>query len=122
MVVLGFAVLWLLFAKSESDRYARTRRVLTMPSRVTLSLTEHFARGALATEEYRMADIEGVSTVIYRAIARSGAVVRVESEPRKGYDVPFFFEKTVQDCIWELPHPPPRGDTSRWYTIAVAQT
>jgi hypothetical protein len=68
-----------------------------------------------------MDDKDGTSTSEYRVIGRSGLVVRIEDLPRRTTDVPFFFDQTVSDGIWDLPDRPVRGDASVQYTIDVYQ-
>jgi hypothetical protein len=120
--VAACVLTWFLFARSEGDRYARTRTVLRSPSVVRLALTVRRERGPLLEEDYRMADIDGLSSASYRVVGRNGAVIELKSLPRTTYDVTFFFEKTVSDGVWDLPDKPPRGDLSVSYVISVAQT
>jgi hypothetical protein len=77
--------------------------------------------GPIVREEYSMADLDGISSATYRAVGRDGVTIRVESLARQTYDVSFFFEKAVQDGIWELRSKPPRGDTSTQYAMTVYQ-
>lgn len=85
-------------------------------------MTVRYTRGAIAQEEYRMADLNGLSSASYRVTGRSGTTVSVEGLPHETYDVSSFFGQTVQDGIWELRDAPPRGDVSTTYTIGIAQT
>ncbi|HTV74025.1 MAG TPA: hypothetical protein VME66_10000 [Candidatus Acidoferrales bacterium] len=120
-VAVGVVTGWLLFGKGEADRYGVVQRVLQAPSAIRLSLVVRHAKGPIVEEDYRMADLNGVSSATYRAVGSNGLTIRVESLPRETYDVSFLFEKTVQDGIWELRSKPPRGDTSTQYTITVYQ-
>ncbi|MGP6157737.1 MAG: hypothetical protein ACLPYS_09580 [Vulcanimicrobiaceae bacterium] len=117
----GLGGMWWLFRANESGRYAAARHVAELPSAIRLSLVVRHKSGAIAEEEYRMADINGVSSSQYRAVGRNGEAIKVDSLPRETYDVSFFFEKTVSDGIWQLSSRPPRGDTSTSYAIDVYQ-
>lgn len=113
---------WRVFGRDAIERYQRVALLEKQPSEITLSMTVRYARGAIAQEEYRMADLNGLSAVSYRAAGRSGTIVRIEGLPYASYDVSSFFGQAVQDGIWELPDAPPRGDTFVRYSITVAQT
>lgn len=103
------------------EKYQRVHRLAELPSEIEVSLTVRYARGTLVSERYDMSDRNGVSTVTYRAVARTGAATRIQSVPAARYDVAAFFEGLVRDGIWELSDAPPRGDTSARYTVRVAQ-
>ncbi len=118
-LVAGVAGMWWLFRADEAGRYDATRRFADLPSAIRLSLVVRHENGPIAEEEYDMADLNGVSSSRYRAVARSGEAIKLDSLPRETYDVSFFFEKTVSDGIWELGSRPPRGDTATSYAIAV---
>jgi hypothetical protein len=120
-VALGLVTGWLFFGRGEANRYRVVQRVLQAPSAIRLSLVVHYRKGPITEEDYRMADLNGVSSATYRAVGSNGLSIRVESLPRETYDVSFLFERTVQDGIWELRSKPPRGDTSTQYTITVYQ-
>jgi hypothetical protein len=112
---------WLLFGRSETNRYQQAQQVLRAPSAIRLSLAVTHDTGPIVREEYSMADLDGISSATYRAVGRDGVAIRVQSLARQTYDVSFFFEKAVQDGIWELRSTPPRGDTSTHYTMTVYQ-
>lgn len=110
-----------LFEINESGRYGAAKRVADLPSAIRLSMVVRHASGAIAEEDYRMADLNGVSSSEYRAVSRNGLAIKLDSLPRETYDVSFFFERTVADGIWELSSRLPRGDTATSYAIAVYQ-
>jgi hypothetical protein len=119
LVAIGGAG-WL-FAKTEAGRYAATSRVASSASQIRLGMTVRHERGPIAEEDYKMADLDGLSTSEYRAVGRNGTTIRVSSLPHETTDVSFFFDKLVVDGIWELPSKPPRGDTSTHYEISIYQ-
>lgn len=120
--VLCLILSWRIFGHDAIERYQRVRLLEKQLSEIRLSMTVRYSRGAIAEEEYRMADLNGLSSVSYRAEGRSGTVVRIEGLPYASYDVSSFFGQAVQDGVWELRDAPPRGDTSVRYGITVAQT
>lgn len=124
-IVVAIAVAWRLYAGVESSRSAVARRVLAQRSEIRLSLTIEHVAGNVQREEYRIADIDGVSSAEYRISTRGGTLVRVQAPARKtkdyDSDVAFFFGRVVQDGIWELSNRPPRGDTTKRYTVYVYQ-
>ncbi len=112
---------WFFTTSREAGRYAQTQRVLTSPSEIRMQLTIHRQSGPIVVEEYRLDDQSGLSTSEYRAVNRKGDSIRVEALPREATDVPFLFDKLVQDGVWELRSKPPRGDTATSYAVAVYQ-
>jgi hypothetical protein len=120
-LLAGLAGMWWLFKANESGRYDAARRIAESPSAIRLSMVVRHKIGAIAEEDFRMADINGASSSQYRAVARNGLAIKLDSLPRETYDVSFFFEKTVVDGIWELASRPPRGDTATSYAIDVYQ-
>jgi hypothetical protein len=117
-VVLG----WIQFVRTDSARFAAAGRVLTSRSEVHLAFTIRRDTGPIAEERYEMTNLDGLSTASYRGSNRSGLEVKVNSFPRRTYDVSFLFGQVVADGIWKLPSRPPRGDRATTYTISVAQT
>jgi hypothetical protein len=116
-VVIG---VWF-FTVQESGRYAATSRVLAAPSEIRLRFEIHRRDGPVAQEEYRMDDLNGLSTSEYRALNRKGLTIKVEALPRETTDVAFLFDKLVRDGIWELRSRPPRGDTATSYDVEIYQ-
>jgi hypothetical protein len=112
---------WLIFERTERASYDAARRVAHSRSEIRMSLVVRRERGPIAEEEYRLRDLDGLSSAEYRGTGRSGLQVKIESLPRRTTDVSFTFGKAVLDGIWELSSKPPRGDTSTRYEIAVYQ-
>jgi hypothetical protein len=116
---------WQLFVHTESGRYQAARQVAHSRSEIRVQLTIEHTTGPVAEETYRMTDINGVSSVEYRATNRAGTTVRVAGPARatkeSTSDVAILFGELVQDGIWELEDRPPRGDTTTTYTVSVSQ-
>lgn len=112
---------WLIFERTERASYDAAHRVAHSRSEIRMSLVVRRDRGPLAVEEYRLADLDGISSAEYRGTARTGLQVKIDSLPRRTTDVSFTFGKAVLDGIWELTNKPPRGDTSTRYEISVYQ-
>lgn len=115
------AFAWMLFAKTEQDRYDATLKIAHSRSVIKLAMTVHHASGPISDESYLMNDIDGSSSSEYRAVGRSGTTIKVDSLPHQTIDVSFFFDKVVSDGIWELANRPVRGDATTRYTIEIYQ-
>lgn len=119
--LVAIAGAWWLFDRTEAGRYESARQVAHSRSEIRLSMVVRHEIGPIAQERYQMSDLDGLSSSEYRAVGRDGISIRVESLPHETTDVSFFFDKTVQDGIWEITDQPPRGDTSTQYTLSVSQ-
>jgi len=116
-IVIG----WLIFADTESTRYRRAQQVGSSPSVIDLRMLVTYDTGPVHEEEYRLRDVNGRSTVQYRAAGVNGRTYTIISPPTRGYTVSFLFDKVVQDGIWQIDNKPQRGDTSVHYTVSIAQ-
>lgn len=105
----------------ESARTGQIDRVANAPSAVYLRLTIRYDNPPIYEEEYRMQDVNGTSTSRYKVTAYNGKVITIIAPADRTYTVPFFFEKLVQDGIWKVVNLPPRGDTTKHYTLFVKQ-
>jgi hypothetical protein len=124
IIVLGIAGLigaWRMFYSAETNRYQQVKTVRAQRSELHLVETVTHEKGPLATEEWRLDNVNGKSSASYSAQNRAGSRVARFTEPINGYDVTFAFEKLVQDGIWELQTRPLRGNTADVYTMRVAQ-
>jgi hypothetical protein len=123
--VAAFVGAWWLFQRTEAGRYEATRQIAQSRSEIRLAMEVVHKTGPIASEAFRMADIDGVSSAEFTATSRSGTTVRVTAPPRKtkdpASDVAVLFGQAQQDGIWDLGDKPPRGDTSSAYTISVSQ-
>lgn len=120
-VLAAAAAGWGIFASTEKQRAEQVHAIKTSRSELHLAMSAEHDRGPLAREEWRMDDIDGLSSAVYSATDRHGKTVRVDAK-METYDVSFLFGKAVQDGVWELITRPPRGDRSTRYHIYVAQT
>ena len=121
VVLAGTIAGWRIFWPSESQRYQAVQHVRASRSELHFSETILHQKGPIAREEWRLDNVEGVSTAKYSAQNRAGTRIARFTEPIQGYDVTFAFEKVVQDGIWELHTRPPRGNTDDVYIVSVAQ-
>ena len=123
--LIGLGGAYAYFQATQTGRYEAARSVLAQRSEIRLRMTVRHEAGPLASEEYRMSDIEGVSRASYRVLGRNGTQIAIEERPRvtleEGANVAFLFDELVVDGIWELPSRPPRGDTTTHYDIEIAQ-
>lgn len=112
---------WVIFSGTESSRYNQTHQVGNSRSVIDLRMHVVYDIGSVSDEEYRLRDVDGISTVQYRVSGVNGRTYTIVSPPSHGYTVSFFFDRVVQDGIWQIENKPPRGDTSAHYTLAIAQ-
>jgi hypothetical protein len=119
LVAIGGAA-WL-FSQTEAGRYAATSKVANSESQIRLAMSVRHEKGPIVEEDYRMADLDGLSSSEYKATGRNGTTVRVTSLPHETTDVSFLFDQLVADGIWDLSSKPPRGDTSSHYAIEIYQ-
>ncbi len=119
-VVLAAVGGWLLFAKSEHDRYVSVKRVLQSRSEIHLAYSVDHADGPIARELWTMDNVNGHSTAAYAVTDRKGTTAKFD-EPIAGYDVTFLFDKLVQDGIWELHTRPAHGKSRDVHNVTIAQ-
>lgn len=115
--VTGYFIYW----KTETTRIAQVAKIHQAPSRIYADLLIRYDAPPVYEEEYRMSDIEGVSTFTYRIRAYAGKEISITAPPAQMYDVSFFFGSLEQDGVWQLVNKPPRGNTSIHYTVYVKQ-
>jgi hypothetical protein len=122
VVVAVVAVIggWLIFAKSEHDRFVAVDRVNRSRSEIRLSYTLAHTNGPLAREVWSMKNIDGHSTASYTAVDRHGNKATFD-EPITGYDVTFLFDRLVADGIWELRTRPFRGSSQTLHVVEIFQ-
>lgn len=117
MTVVGVFIYW----KPEVEREAAVDRVRNQPSAIYLHLLMQYDRPPVYQEEYRMQDVEGVSTFQYLIRSYAGKQITLTMPPHAMTDVSFLFGKLVMDGIWNLTDKPPRGNTHVLYTVYVKQ-
>ena len=105
----------------EMGRFAPVIHAQRAPSELYARLTIHYAKPPIDTEEYRMSDIEGVSSFQYSIRGYDGRQITVNAPPARVYDVSFFFGRLVQDGVWDLVNRPSLPDANAHYTVYVKQ-
>ena len=116
-VILAFRVHW----SDELTRLTKVQNTTKAPSRIYARMLVRYDKGPIYEEEYRMQDIEGVSTFDYRIRGYNGRQITITAPPTERYDVSFFFGSLDIDGVWQLVDQPPRGQTSPEYTVYVKQ-
>ena len=111
---------WMLFAKSEHDRFVAVERVKHSRSEIRLSYALIHTSGRIAREVWSMQNINGHSVASYTAVDRRGTKATFD-EQIVGYAVTFLFDKLVQDGIWELETRPFRGSSQLLHVVDIAQ-
>jgi hypothetical protein len=117
MLVLG----WRIYGAGEMGRFGPALRAQRAPSQLYARLTVRYPRPPIYEEEYRMSDIEGVSTFQYFIRGFNGREITVKAPPARVYDVSFFVGKLDQDGFWQLDDKPPRPNPDAYYTVWVKQ-
>ena len=123
LVVAAVAIVggWLLFAKSEHDRFVAVDHVRKSQSAFELTYTLDHGSGPIARETWEMRNDNGHSIASYAVSDRDGTIAKFD-EPVTDYAVTFLFDKLVQDGIWELQSRPFRGSSNEFHTVRIAQT
>jgi hypothetical protein len=109
------------YAADELHRLDVTSHIANSPSQLYARLLIHYDKPPIFEEEYRMQDIEGVSSFTYRVRGYSGRQVTVTAPPAAVYDVSFFFQRLDQIGVWQLVNKNPRPDADAHYTLYVKQ-
>ncbi len=117
MAVFGYFMYW----KSEVGRIQAVEKVGKAPSAIYARLTIRYDHPPVYEEEYRMQDVEGVTTYDYRIRSYAGKQITITAPDHRTYDVSFFFGQLQEDGVWKLMDKPPRGNTAIHYTVYVKQ-
>ncbi len=117
MIVIG----GYLYIPGEYARLMRVTKLTKARSEIYTHLLVRYDKPPIYEEEYRMQDVEGISTFEYRIRGYNGKQITISAPPAAMYDVSFFYGRIDQDGIWQLVNQPPRGDTSIHYTLYVKQ-
>jgi hypothetical protein len=91
------------------------------PSQLYARLTIRYPKPPIYEEEYRMQDIEGISTYDYRVRSYNCKEITVKAPTGKIYDVSFFFGGLDQDGIWQMVDLPPLKGADAYYAVYVKQ-
>jgi hypothetical protein len=111
---------WMLYAKSEHDRFVAVNRVLHSRSEFGLTYTIEHTDGPIAQETWTIRNVDGNSTAAYAVTDRHGTRASFV-EQLAGYGATFLFEKLVQDGIWNLETRPFRGSSAELHVVRVEQ-
>ncbi len=111
---------WLLFAKTEHDRYLAVDKVRHQRSEYRMVYELQHTSGPIATETWTFTNVDGFSKVNYAATDRHGTKASF-NEAVVGYDVTFLFQKVVLDGIWDLESRPYRGSNATLHVVEVSQ-
>ncbi len=91
------------------------------PSQLYARLSIRYAKPPIFEEEYRMQDVEGISTFEYRVRSYNCKEITVKAPPGKIYEVSFFFGGLDQDGIWQMVNLPTLEGADAYYTVYVKQ-
>lgn len=122
--IFAIVVVWtgyLIYSKSEIASLKDVARIHNAKSEIYAHLLISYAKPPVFEEEYRMQDVEGISTFEYRIRSYSGKQVTLTVPPAQLYDVSFFYGKLDQDGVWQIVNQPDRGNTDIHYTVFVKQ-
>ena len=117
MLFLG----WRIYGTGEMGRFGPAIHAQKAPSELYARMLVRYPKAPIYEEEYRMSDVEGVSTFQYRIRGYKGREITVKAPAARVYDVSFFFGKLDQDGVWQLEDKPPRPDADAHYTVYVKQ-
>jgi hypothetical protein len=121
LCVVALILGWRIYGAGEMGRFTPVIHAQKAPSALYARLTIHYAKPPIDTEEYRMSDLEGVSTFSYSIRGYDGRQITVNAPPARVYDVSFFFGRLVQDGVWELVNRPALPNAGAHYTVFVKQ-
>ena len=119
-VVIGI-IGWRFSIPSEYRRLQEVAATRKARSEIYTRMLVRYDKPPIYEEEYRMADVEGVSTYDYRIRAYNGKEITITQPPRRMYDVSYFYGSLDQDGVWQLTNRPLRGNATVHYTVYVKQ-
>jgi hypothetical protein len=111
---------WLLFSKSEHERYVAVSKIRQQRSEVRMAYTVQHTNGPVASETWTFKNIDGRSTASYAALDRHNTKASFD-EAVTNYDVTFLFQKLVLDGIWDLESRPFRGSSETLHVVEISQ-
>jgi len=117
MLYLG----WRIYGMGEMGRFGGVVKAQRAPSALYARMLVRYDKPPVYEEEYRMQDVEGISSFTYRIRSYNCKEITIKAPAGRMYDVSFFFGKLDQDGIWQLVNRPPRPDATAWYTVYVKQ-
>ncbi len=108
------------FSKSRYN-YAPAIHAQKAPSALYARLSIRYTKPPIYEEEYRMQDVEGVSSFRYMIRSYGCREIIVKAPPAEITDVSFFFGKLNQDGIWQMVDKSPLPGATALYTVYVKQ-
>jgi hypothetical protein len=117
MIALG----WRIYGMGEMGRFGPAIHAQHAPSALYARMLVRFTKPPIYEEEFRMSDVEGVSTFDYRIRGVKGHQIVITAPAARVYDVSFFYGRLVQDGIWQLVNKAPLPHADAHYTIYVKQ-
>jgi hypothetical protein len=125
LALIGIALAYAVYLSSIAPRLVHNHKILVSDSDIRLAFTIDYARGPLVQERWTMRDLNGTSTLGYRATGRNNVEIAIDESPTHDLDadsdVAFLFGKVVQDGLWDLYPKRPRLGANEHYTISVYQ-
>jgi hypothetical protein len=121
LCVVMLALGWRIYGAGEMGRFGPAIHAQKAPSRLYARMLVRYVKPPIAEEEYRMSDVEGISTFQYRIRGTTGHQITVTAPPARVYDVSFFFGRLVQDGIWDLVDRAPLPNADAHYSVFVEQ-
>ena len=118
--VVAVAGGWLLFAKSEHDRFVAVDQVRHSRSEFRIAYTIEHSSGPIAQETWSVRNVDGAASAAYTAADRRGDTAGF-TEQVTDYSVTFLFDKLVQDGIWDLTSRPFRGSSELLHVVEISQ-
>lgn len=112
---------WLIFAKTEVQRYQAVNMVRTAKSYIKLRMDVRYPSGPIATESYVLVNDNGASKATYAVTNRAGTIATFDEQLR-GVDVSETFDYLVHDGIWEIDSKRRRTTSDVVYTVRIDQT
>lgn len=112
---------WRIYGAGEMGRFGPAIHEQNAPSELYARLTIRYAKPPVYQEEYRMSDLNGVSSFRYAIRGYDGREITVNAPPARVYDVSFFFGRLVQDGVWQIDDKPARPGAAERYTVWVKQ-
>jgi hypothetical protein len=122
ILTLAFVVFTFMISfRYETGRIREVQRIKSSPSQIYARMLIQYDKPPIYQEEWRMKDVEGVSTYDYRIRAYDGKQITITMPPNAVHDVSYWWGKLDRDGIWQITDQPPRGDTTKTYTVYVKQ-
>lgn len=117
MLALG----WRIYGAGEMGRFGPAIHAQNAPSALYARMLVRYTNPPIYEEEYRMSDVEGVSTFDYRIRGYKGHEITVTAPAARVYDVSFFFGLLTQDGVWQIVNKEPLPSAYAHYTVYVKQ-